>query len=56
MRLQAKSLALFVGRFGTDRIAATIKVSGDRQAGLSSGRSNEVQNFLMAVERSARPI
>ena len=31
-------------------------MSGDRQAGLSSGGSNEVQNLLIAVEWFAGPV
>jgi hypothetical protein len=35
---------------------ATVEVSSDRQAGLSSGRSNEVQNLLVAFEWFACPV
>jgi hypothetical protein len=38
------------------RIVATVEVSGDGQAGLSSGGTNEVENLLIAVERFAGPV
>src|SRR5260370_33440843 len=56
MRLQTQGLELFGCWFGAGRIEATVEVSGDRQAGLSSGGADEVQDLLMAVEWFASPV
>ena len=56
MRLQAKRLELFGRWFGTGTIVAAVEVSGDRQAGLSSGGANEVQDLLITVEWFACPV
>ena len=56
MRPDAKSLKLFGCGFCAGWIVATVKVSVDRQAGLSSGGANEVENLLIAVERFAGPV
>jgi hypothetical protein len=56
MRLQTKRLELFGRWFGAGRIVATVEVSGNRQAGLSSGGADEVQDLLMAVEWFASPV
>ena len=56
MRLQTKRLKLFGRWFGAGSIVATVEVSGDGQAGLSSGGTNEVENLLIAVERFAGPV
>ena len=56
MRLDAQSLKLFGSRFGPGWIVATVKVSCDRQAGLSSGGANEAKNLLVAVEWFASPV
>ena len=55
VRLQAKRLELFGCRFSAGGIVAAVEVSGDRQAGLSSGGADEVQDFLVAVEWFAGP-
>jgi hypothetical protein len=49
-------LELFGCRFSAGGIVATVEVSGDRQAGLSSGGADEVQDFLVAVEWFAGPV
>ena len=54
--LQAKRLEMFGRGLGASRIEATIKVSGDGKAGLSSGGTNEVEKLLIAVERFAGPV
>jgi hypothetical protein len=56
VRSDAKSLKLFEGGLCAGWIVATVKVSVDRQAGLSSGGANEVENLLIAVERFAGPV
>jgi hypothetical protein len=56
VRLEPKRLELFGRRLGADRIVATVEVSGDRQAGLSSGGADEVQDLLIAVEWFAGPV
>ena len=56
MRLQSKSLDLFGRRFGAGRIVAAVEVSAYRQAGLSSGGSNEVEDLLVTVEWLAGPV
>jgi len=43
-------LELFGRWFGAGGIVAPVEVSGDRQAGLSSGGANEVQDLLITVE------
>ena len=50
MGLQAKRLELFGRWFGAGRIVAAVEVSGNRQAGLSSGGADEVQDLLITVE------
>lgn len=42
--------------FGAGWIVTTVEVSGDRQAGLSSGGSDEVEDFVVAVERFTGPV
>ena len=56
MRLQTKRLKLFGRWFGAGSIVATVEVSGDRQAGLSSGEAYKVQDLLIAVEWFAGPV
>ncbi len=56
MRLQSKRLKLIECWFSAGGIVAAVEVSGDRQAGLSSGGANEVQNLLIAVEWFAGPV
>ncbi len=56
MGLDAKCLKLFGCRFCTGGIQAPVEVSGDRQAGLSSGGADEVEDLLIAVERLAGPV
>ena len=56
MRLETKRLELFGRWFGAGRIVATVEVSGNRQAGLSSGGADEVEDLLMAVEWFASPV
>ncbi len=56
MRLQAKRLDLFGRWFCAGRIVAAVEVSAYRQAGLSSGRSNEVEDLLVTVEWLAGPV
>jgi hypothetical protein len=56
VRSDAKSLKLFDGGFSAGWIVATVKVSVDRQAGLSSGGTNEVENLLIAVEGFTGPV
>jgi len=56
VRLETKRLELFGRWFGAGRIVATVEVSGNRQAGLSSGGADEVQDLLMAVEWFASPV
>ena len=56
MRPDAKSLKLFGCGFCAGWIVATVEVSVDRQAGLSFGGANEVEDFVIAVERFAGPI
>ena len=36
-----------MGWFGAGRIVAAVEVSGNRQAGLSSGGTDEVENLLI---------
>jgi hypothetical protein len=47
---------MFGRGFGASRLEATVEVSSDGQAGLSSGGANEVENLLIAVERFASPV
>ncbi len=56
MRLDAKCLKLFGCGFGAGWIVATVEVSGDRQAGLSSGGANEVEDLVIAVEWFPGPV
>ena len=56
MVLQAKGLEVFKRGLGASRVEATVEVSGDGQAGLSSGGTNEVENLLIAVERFTGPV
>ena len=56
MILQAKRLEMLGRGLGARRIVATIEVSGDGKAGLSSGGTNEVEKLLIAVERFAGPV
>lgn len=56
MRLDAKSLKLFGSRFCSGWIVATVKVSGDRQAGSGFGGTNEAEDLLVTVERFAGPV
>ena len=56
MRLDAKGLKPFGSRFCAGWIVATIKVSGDRQTGLSFGGTNEAEDLLVAIERFAGPV
>jgi hypothetical protein len=56
MVLEAKGLEMFKRGFSASRIVATVEVSGDGQAGLSSGGTNEVENLLIAVERFTGPV
>jgi hypothetical protein len=56
VRLDAKSLQLFGGRFCAGRIVATVKVSCDRQTGSGFGGANEAQDLLVAVERFSGPV
>ena len=56
MGLQAKRLELFGRWFGAGRIVAAVEVSGNRQAGLSSGGADEVQDLLITVEWFAGPV
>jgi len=56
VRLDAKGLKLFGCGFCAGWIVATVEVSVDRQAGLSSGGANEVEDLLIAVERFAGPV
>ena len=50
MRLQSKGLKLFGRWFSACGILATVEVSGDRQAGVSSRGADKVQDLLVAVE------
>jgi hypothetical protein len=54
--LDAECLKLFRCGYGAGRIVAAVEMSVDRQAGLSSGGTNEAENLLIAVERFARPV
>ena len=56
MRLDAKCLKLCGCGFGASWIVTTVEVSVDRQAGLSSGGANEVEDLVIAVERFAGPV
>ena len=56
MRLQSKGLNLYGCWFSARGILATVEVSGNRQAGLSFRRANELQDFLVAVEWFAGPV
>src|ERR1039457_4600163 len=56
VRFQTKRLELFGCWFGAGRIVSPVEVSGDRQAGLSSGGANEVQDLLITVEWFACPV
>lgn len=56
MRRQAKSLELCGRWFGAGGIVTTVEVGGDRQAGLSSGGANEVEDLLITVEWFAGPV
>jgi len=56
VRLDEKCLKLFGCGFCAGRRVATVEVSVDRQAGLSSGGANEVEDLVIAVERFARPV
>jgi len=56
MVLQAKGLEVFKRGLGASRVEATVEVSGDGQAGLSSGGTNEVENLLIAVEGFTGPV
>jgi hypothetical protein len=54
--LDAECLKLFGCGYGAGRIVATVEMSIDRQAGLSSGGTNEAEDLLIAVERFASPV
>ena len=54
--LEAKRLEMLGHDFGAGWIVATVEVSGDGQAGLSSGGTNEVEDLLIGVERFASPV
>ena len=56
MGLQTQRLELFGCWLGAGRIVATVEVSGDGQAGLSSGGTKEVENLRIAVERFTGPV
>ena len=56
MRLDTKSQKLFGSRFCADWIVATVKVSGNRQAGFGFGGANEAEDLLVAVEGFACPV
>ena len=56
MGLDAEGLKLLGSGFGAGGIVATVEMGGDRQAGLSSGGANEVEDLLIAVERFAGPV
>ena len=56
MGLDAESLKLFRCGYGAGEIVATVEMSVDRQAGLSSGGTNKVEDLLIAVERFASPV
>lgn len=56
MRPDAKSLKLLGCGFCAGWIVAAVKVSFDRQAGLSCGGANEVEDLVIAVERFAGPV
>jgi len=56
VRPDAKSLKLLGCGFSAGWIVATVKVSVDRQAGLSFGGANEVEDLVIAVERFAGPV
>jgi len=49
-------MKLFGCGFCAGWIVATVEVSVDRQAGLSSGGANEVEDLLIAVEGFASPV
>ena len=52
MGLDTESLKLFRCGNGAGEIVATVEMSVDRQAGLSSGGTNEVEDLVIAVERA----
>jgi hypothetical protein len=56
VRLQAQSLELRGRWFGSGGIVSTVEVSGHRQAGLSSGGANEVEDLLVTFEWFAGPV
>ena len=56
MGLDAECLKLLGCRYGAGQIVATVEMSGDRHAGLSSGGTNEVKDLVIAVEGFARPV
>jgi hypothetical protein len=56
VRFQSKGLKLFGCRFRTGGIVATVELSGDRQAGIGSGGSDEVEDLPIAVEWFAGPV
>lgn len=49
-------MELLGGWFGAGRIVAAVEVSGNRQAGLSSGGTDEVEDLLITVEWFAGPV
>jgi len=56
VRPDAKCLKLFECGYCAGWIVATVEVSVDRQASLSSGGANEVEDLVIAVERFAGPV
>ena len=56
MGLDAECLKLFRCGYGAGEIVATVEMSIDRHAGLSSGGTNEAEDLLIAVEGFASPV
>ena len=56
MRFQAKATKLFGSGDIASRVMTTVQVSRDGQSGFGRSGANEIQDFLVAVERFAGPV
>ena len=51
-----KGSDLILGWFDTTRIVVTIEISGDLKSGVGAGGASIVEDFLVGIQRFARPV
>src|SRR6266542_117445 len=56
VRVESEQAKLFRCRDGLSLVASAVQIGGDGKAGLGGGSADEIEYFLVAVQRLAGPV